>query len=88
MDFPNEFCISTCQKPPMEDGIDWQQSEGLFLQALEALETLDMYPSLAPTSVEHKKWLGFYFESIESLCLQVLHERYLNSAWFSQRFGF
>ena len=64
VDFSNDFCISTCQKPPMEDGIDWQQSEGLFLQALDA------YPKLSPSSVEHKQWLGFYFDSIEQLSLK------------------
>lgn len=66
VDFDNDFCISTCQKPPMEDGIDWQQSEGLFLQALET------WPGLSPASATHQWWLDFFLESIQQLALAGL----------------
>ena len=65
MDFQSDFCISTCHKPPMVDGIDWQQSRRLFSEALDA------WPNLSPASAERRQLQMFFFESIEPLMQQV-----------------
>lgn len=65
VDFHSDFCISTCHKPPMVDGIDWQQSRGLFSEALDA------WPNLPPASAERRQLQMFFFESIEPLMQQV-----------------
>ena len=65
VDFHSDFCISTCHKPPMVDGIDWQQSRGLFSEALDA------WPNLPLASAERRQLQTFFFESIEPLMQQV-----------------
>lgn len=49
----------------MVDGIDWQQSRGLFSEALGA------WPNLSPSSAERRQLQMFFFESIEPLMQQV-----------------
>lgn len=49
----------------MVDGIDWQQSRGLFSEALDA------WPNLPLASAERRQLQTFFFESIEPLMQQV-----------------